>query len=163
MSEMFLNFDGPFRSQFQNRAIDMRFEQDALVGEFPCLGEAENLISAAVGEYRPRPVHEAVQATQFGDQGITRPQGQMISVAEKDFRTKFVKLMGREAFDRSRRADRHEHRSFHHTVGGGKFTKTGGLLLMPDLEADGHRYCGRTGLIAGHGKRKFTTEPPQNQ
>ena len=48
------------------------------------LGEAVDLEAAAVGEDRPVPVHEAMQAAQLGDEVVAGPQGEVIGVAEDD-------------------------------------------------------------------------------
>ena len=48
---------------------------DPVVGDLADLGEAEDLEAAGVGEDRPVPAHEAVQAAQLGDQLVAGPQG----------------------------------------------------------------------------------------
>ena len=66
------------------RAVDVRLEGDALVGDLAQLGEAHHLEAAGVGEDRPVPAHEAVQAAEPGDALGARPQHQMIGVGEDD-------------------------------------------------------------------------------
>ena len=46
--------------------------------------EAEHLVAAAVGQDRPRPADEAVQAAGARDEIVARPQVQVIGVAEDD-------------------------------------------------------------------------------
>ena len=53
-----------------------------MLGHLGALGEAEDLEAAAVGENRPRPLHELVQAAKLGDDFITRAKQQVIGIGQ---------------------------------------------------------------------------------
>ena len=78
--------------------------------------KAEDLEAAAVGEDRTRPVHEAVQTAHLGDEGVTRSQDEMISIAEDHWDADRQQLIGRDPFDAGASADGHEDRGLHGTV-----------------------------------------------
>ena len=65
-------------------AVDVRAELDARIRDLAQRREAEDLIAAAVGEDRPVPAHEAVQAAELADELRARPQGQVVGVGEDD-------------------------------------------------------------------------------
>jgi len=54
--------------------------------DFPDFGEAEDLITTAVGENRQLPIHEAMQPARSADSFQPGPDVEMISVAEDDLR-----------------------------------------------------------------------------
>ena len=60
-----LNFDRPFRRQHVPRAVEMRLERGAFLGDLADLGEAHHLEAAGVGEDRPLPAHEFMQAAEL--------------------------------------------------------------------------------------------------
>ena len=62
----------------------MRSEVRALLVDRAPRGEAEHLIAAAVGQDRPRPADEAVQAAAPRDEIVAGPQIQVIGVAQQD-------------------------------------------------------------------------------
>ena len=66
--ELRLNVSGFFRREQMLGAVEMRFEARALLGDGAPIGEAEHLISTAVGENRSVPVHESVQSAGFFQQ-----------------------------------------------------------------------------------------------
>ena len=72
--------------------------------------EAEHLEAAGVGEERPRPAHEAVQAAVRGDDLEARAQPEVKRVAEHDLRAELDELVRRHRLDGAVGADRHEHR-----------------------------------------------------
>ena len=76
------------------------------------LGQAEELKAAAVGENRPVPAHERVQAAERRDDLLAGPQRQMIRVGQNHLRAGLAQPAGVDAFDRALRADRHERRRF---------------------------------------------------
>src|SRR5262249_2873422 len=82
----------------------------------PPRGEAEDLITAAVGEDRLRPSDEAMKAAASRDEIVARPQIEVIGVAEQDLRAEFFEIPVRDAFDGALRADRHERRRLHVAV-----------------------------------------------
>ena len=67
-------------------AVQMGLELHAVFIELAQLGQREHLESAAVGQYRAIPVHEAVQPARLGDQILAGAQMQMIGVGEDNLR-----------------------------------------------------------------------------
>ena len=97
-------------------AVQMGLELHAVLGELAQLGQREHLKSAAVGQYRAIPVHEAVQPARLGDQILAGAQVQMIGVGEDNLRADLLQFVGRHGFDRGLRAHRHEDGRFDHAV-----------------------------------------------
>ena len=64
----FLNLHRLFRCQQMGRAIDMRLKARTILGDLAHGAETENLITAAVGQDRPRPIHESMQPAQLAYQ-----------------------------------------------------------------------------------------------
>ena len=67
----------------------------ALVDRAP-LGQAEDLIAAAVGQDRPGPADEAVQPAAPRDQIVAGPQIQVIGVAQQNLRAGALEVAVRE-------------------------------------------------------------------
>ena len=65
-SSKVLDLDRPLGRQLVARAVDVGLEGDALLGDLPEFGQRHDLEAAGVGQDRPGPVHEAVQAAQPG-------------------------------------------------------------------------------------------------
>ena len=111
---MRLNVGRALGRQQVQRAVEMRSELGAIFGDAPPLGKAEHLIAAAVGQDRPRPSDEAMQAAGARDERVARPQIQVVGIAEDDLGAEPVaevaQIAMRDTFDRALRADRHERR-----------------------------------------------------
>ena len=91
-------------------AVDVRPVVHALVLHPHELGEAHQLVAAAVGEDGTVPAHERVQSAErrYGvDPGTLR---EVIRVGEHDVRADLVELSGCQALHRAERSDRHERR-----------------------------------------------------
>ena len=110
-----------FGPRNNKRAVNVRTEFDAVRLDFPDFGEAENLEAAAVGEDRPFPIHEFVQAAGGADDVESGPEVEMVSVAEDDLRAHLQQFARVEGLDAGLRADGHEHRRFDDAVRGGQF------------------------------------------
>ena len=108
------------RSGVSRCRLPSRCERNAapVLGDGPARAQAEDLVAAAVGEHRPRPADEAVQAAAPGDELVAGPQVEVIGVAQDDFRAEVLEVPRREGLDRPARADRHERRRLHVAVGG---------------------------------------------
>ena len=91
-------------------AVDGRGERDAVLVDLAQRPQAEHLKAAGVGEDRPAPAHEAVQAAVRGDHLDPGTQPEMKGVAEHDLRAERFELVGRHRLDRAVGAHRHEHR-----------------------------------------------------
>ena len=81
-----LDVDGALGRERGAAAVEMRLELDARLVDHAPARQAEDLVAAAVGEDRPRPADEAVQAAAPRDQLVAGPQQQVIGVAEDDLR-----------------------------------------------------------------------------
>ena len=84
------------------RAVDVRLEGDARLGDLAQLRQAHHLEAAGVGEDRSLPAHESVQAAQPGDALRARPQHQVVGVAEHDVGAGGFELVGVERLHRAR-------------------------------------------------------------
>ena len=71
-TEVRLDVDGALGRQQVARAVEVRLKLGALFGDGAPIGQAEDLIAAAVGQDRPVPADEPVQAAQRGDQLVAR-------------------------------------------------------------------------------------------
>ena len=103
--------------QQQAVAVDRRGKGDALLVHLAQGAEAEHLKSTRIGEDRPPPTHETVQAGVGGDDVEPRSQPEMKGVAEHDLGAKRLELVWRHRLDRAVGADRHEHRRLDGAVG----------------------------------------------
>ena len=74
--------------------------------------EAPDLETAGVGEDRPVPMHEAMQAAVRADDLDAGPEHKMECIAENNLGAGFGDLLRRQALDRAVGADRHERRRF---------------------------------------------------
>ena len=77
--------DGGFRGEEVPAAVDVGLEGDAFVSDAAQRTHAESLVAAAVGQDRPVPAHEIVQAAGVMDALDTGPQIEVIGVAETRF------------------------------------------------------------------------------
>ena len=75
------------------RAVDMRLEGHAALVELAQLGERHDLEAAGIGEDRPGPVHEVMQAAERGDALGARAQHQMIGVGEHDIGAERIHIL----------------------------------------------------------------------
>src|SRR5260370_5917776 len=105
-----LRVDVLLRCQQMFRAVQMRPEEHALVRDFPQPGQAEDLISAGIGQDRARPSHELVQAAQIADERVPRPEIEMIGVGEKNLCAEIFEGLLRNSLDRPGRAHGQERR-----------------------------------------------------
>ena len=75
----------------------MRLKARAILGDLAHGAEAEHLIAAAIGQDRPRPVHEAMQPAQLANPLMTGTQIQMVGIAEQDLTPNSCKSRGNTA------------------------------------------------------------------
>jgi len=78
--------------------------------------QAEHLIAPAIGQNRPFPVHEPVQAAHFLEDLHARADVQMVGIAEENPTVQLLQLPRCHGFDRSLRSHRHENRCVHRPV-----------------------------------------------
>ena len=122
-TEAGLDVGGALGRQQMARAVEVRLELGAFFPDDAALGQAEHLEAAAVGEDRPRPADERVQAAAARDQLVARPQEQVIGVAEDDLGADRLEVAVQRRLDRALRAHRHERRRLHDAVRRLEFTQ----------------------------------------
>ena len=88
-----LHVDGGFGRERVQVAVQMRLEDDALLGDFPQAAQAEDLEAAGIGEDGAGPRHEAVQPAQLADQFVPGPQKEMIGIGQQNLD---VEIVGRD-------------------------------------------------------------------
>src|SRR6476646_7365377 len=96
----------------------MRAETYAFFFHLAQLAQAEDLEAAGIGEQRPLPAHEFVQAAQLAHQLVPRTQIQMIGIAQNDLRAQILQNVLRNSLHSPSRADRHKSRRFNQAVRG---------------------------------------------
>ena len=101
------------------RPVDVRTETAPFLGDFAALGQRKDLKTAAIGQYRPLPPAETVQAAgPFEDFGA-RPQVQVIGIPQNDLRAHLLLQVAVEnALDASDRSYGHKNRRFDRPVTG---------------------------------------------
>ena len=72
----------------------MRFEDHPLFIDFAQVGERVDLVAAAVGQERAVPVHEAVDATRFLQNPVSRFQVEMVGIGQNDMDVVLPQFMG---------------------------------------------------------------------
>ncbi len=115
-AERRLNFHRYLRRYESARAVDVILKVDAFLGDLAQLRERENLISTAVGENRPIPIHEIVQAAKMLDHIEAGPNEQVVCVSENDLRIQFAQFSRADAFHGTLRTHRHERRRIDHAM-----------------------------------------------
>ena len=144
------------------RAVVHRAELDALVAHHARALEAEHLEPAGVGEDRPVPAHEPVQAAVRGDDVRARAEVQVVGVAEDDLRAELPQLARLHRLDGRLGADRHEAGRLDHAVRRHQTSGAGGSVarLHGELEALGaHGGAGRRALRLSSRRATSLTAP----
>lgn len=99
---------------------------DAVRSDAAKFGEREHLVAAAVGEDGPLPAHEAVEPAEELDDLQAGTEIEMIRVSENDRGPQFLaQLVGRNRFDRTLRAHRHECRRLDDASRSGELASSG--------------------------------------
>ena len=83
-AEQRLDLDRALGRELDRRAVEVRAEGHALVLDLAQLRQRHHLEAAGIGEDRPRPVHEPMQAAERRDALGAGPQHQVIGVGEHD-------------------------------------------------------------------------------
>jgi len=111
-----LDVHGRLRGEEMPGAVDVGLKQDALFGDLPQRPEAEDLIAAAVRQYRPGPVHELVEPSRRRDDSVPRSEVQVIGVAQDYLRPQFPDHVRRQGLHRSLGPHGHEGRGINDSV-----------------------------------------------
>ncbi len=110
-AQLGLDLGGELRREPLRRPVVHRAERDALiVSREDRVLQREDLVAARVGEDRPVPAHEAVQAAELGDHVLARAEVQVVRVAEEDRSADRAQLVGVDGLDGRLGADGHEGR-----------------------------------------------------
>ena len=108
----------------------MRLKLHTLFGDFGEFIEAENLIPATVSENGVRPVHELMQSSQRLDQLVTRPEIEVVSVAQYDLCAERFYVIRGQCFDRGLSAYRHEAGRVDFSMRGGQNSQSSRRVAM---------------------------------
>ena len=125
-----LYVDNAFRRETVRRSIQVRTEHHAVFVDSPQVGEAENLVSAAVGQDRVRPGREPVQAARFLDDAAARAEIQMIGIAKNYVRADLFEFARFYSFDGALCSDRHEYGRGNDAMIGDNISCTGSAVCM---------------------------------
>src|SRR4051794_26443663 len=98
----------------------MILEVCALLSNLADLGEGKNLVTAAVGQDRPIPMHEAMKPAELPENIEARPNEKVISVSENDLGFEFSQFARTDRLDRSLGAHRHKLRGLDYAPSGGQ-------------------------------------------
>jgi hypothetical protein len=96
----------------------MRPEFNSFFIYFSQRRQAVNLKTAAVCKYRAAPVDEFMEPANLMNYLMTRPQIQMVCIAQYDFRAYLFQFLRRHCLDSPLRANRHECRGINETTTG---------------------------------------------
>ncbi|MNV27675.1 hypothetical protein D3C71_1188310 [compost metagenome] len=96
--------------------------------------QREHLEAARVGEDRPIPAAEAMQAAVVADHIQARAQIQVEGVAKDDLGAKRTDLLRQDALHRAVGADRHECRGLHGAAREGQLATAGAAIGVLELE-----------------------------
>ena len=115
-AERRLNFHCDLRRNERPGAVDVILEFHAVLGDFAQLHERENLIPAAVGENRPIPTHEIVQAAKMLDDVESRPNEQVVGVSQNNLRIQLAEFARTDALHAALCSHRHKRGRIDHAM-----------------------------------------------
>src|SRR4029077_15437597 len=115
-------------------AVEVAAEGDAAGVHGAQPAQAEDLEAAAVGEDRPAPAGEGVQAAQLLDGVDPRPQGEVVEVGEHHGGPRRLQLLGGDPLDGAEGAPGHERRRVHRPAGRGQAPAAGLAFCGEDFE-----------------------------
>ena len=114
----------------------MGTERNTLFGDLSKLSQRIQLKSAAVCQDRMIPGHESMKSAHFPDDFRTRPEMQMIGVAQGHLAAHPFQILGRYApFDGSPRRHIHENRSLDDAMRSIEFSSAGTFLCLQDAKS----------------------------
>ncbi len=97
-----------FRREEMQRAVEVRAELHAILGELAQIAEAEDLEAAGVGEDGLVPGHELLHPAELADGFDAGAEIEMVGVVEQDLNVELFEHVLRHALDRGDGAYRHE-------------------------------------------------------
>src|SRR6266511_2150478 len=146
-AERLLHLDRALRRQELARAVEVRAERDALLGDLDepgprpvaprrPLAEAEDLEPAGVGEEGAAPRHEAVEAAEAAHALVPGAEEQVVGVCEHDPRAERLEVARLERLHGGRGPHRHEHRGVDRAARGLEPPAARGAVGREHLEPD---------------------------
>ncbi len=115
----------------------MALEGHPVLADLGDLGQRHHLEAAAVGQDRPLPAHQVMQAAQPLHPLGPGPEHQVIGVAEQDVGPGLAHLIHRQRLHRAGRGHRHEGGRADLAPGGGEDAGAGGAVAGVDGEGEG--------------------------
>jgi len=104
-----LNLHRFFGAKKVRGAVEVRAKCHAFFAHLAQLGEAENLKPAGVGQDRPIPGHETVQAAHLPNRLNAWPQIKVVSISQQNLDAKVFQHILGDALHRTQRSHRHEY------------------------------------------------------
>ena len=117
-------------------AVEVRPKRHAVFAHLAHRGKAEHLVPAAVGEDRPWPADECVQAARARDQRVTGTKVQVVRVPQDDLRAEVFQITVRDRLHGAARPHRHERWRLHDAMGGRQNSAAGGPVSRADCEPE---------------------------
>ena len=81
--ELFLDRHRSLGRELEDASVQVRSKGHSVIRDPVPVGKAEDLKSTGIGEDRPVPAHERVQAAECGHFVLARPQGEMVRVRQQ--------------------------------------------------------------------------------
>jgi hypothetical protein len=136
-----LHLDGPLRRQDMHALVDVAAEGRTGLADGPLGRQREDLVAARVGQDRPAPAHEAVDAAHPAKQLDAGAEHEVVRVGEDDLDADPGQIRRVEPGDGRARAHRHEHGSVDPPVPRRERTapRARSAVDRRDREAQGHR------------------------
>ena len=120
------------------RAVKVRPEGDAFLGDFAQLAQAEDLESPRVGQDRPLPAHELLHPAKLANGFHPGPQIKMVGIVQQDLHSELFEGVLRNAFYAPERPHRHENGCLDLSVRGRKAASPGRARGRLNLKGKRH-------------------------
>ena len=122
-------------------AVEVRLEAEAALVDGAALTEGKRLVAPAVGEDRPVPADEPVQASEAGDPLVARPEIEVVCVREHDLGASLDEIARENRFDCALRADGHEGRRLHDPVRRHHRSASRAMVGRGDAKSESRSHC----------------------
>src|SRR6202040_2961352 len=94
-----LNFDRDLRTNERRSSVDVILKLHAFLRDLAQLGQEKDLITATIGQDRAVPTHKTMQSAEVPNDIETRPNKQVIGVAQNDLRVQLAQFAWSHRFD----------------------------------------------------------------
>jgi len=134
-SQRLLDFDGIFRCQFNDTAIQVASKGCRVFGDLVDVTQAEDLKATAICQDRAFPSTHGVKSAQTTHGFVTGTQGEVVGIAQNHVGSGGHHLIDSDTLDRPLGANGHESRRLNLTSRCQKNTATclGGFVAVQDL------------------------------